>query len=286
MRDLGLEEEEDTLDDITADWSDSDGDESTQSEIQLTIVEKELEKCKQERNEFKVKCKDLQKTIRLMKSKMKRQEELKNIKLSILQNANTDALKDKDNLVMDLREILDEECKNKDLGILISRVESLNNDKAHLHSQLLQSFQDYGCKLDKLMEEKEKSTVKGTIEEEKQQNVSKTAKDEIHQLHNEIVALQKSNEENSKKFSLNLSSKNSEIKDLTCKVSELISENQKCHSHITDLKTKLEESRKIRDSEKKIHEKAVKTHKETLTFLENEKNEVVLHGRGKGVPAF
>ena len=43
--------------DITADWSDSDGDESTQSEIQLTIVEKELEKCKQERNEFKVKCK-------------------------------------------------------------------------------------------------------------------------------------------------------------------------------------------------------------------------------------
>uniref|UniRef100_H2ZNV0 Uncharacterized protein n=1 Tax=Ciona savignyi TaxID=51511 RepID=H2ZNV0_CIOSA len=261
-KDLGLDDEDDSLPDLSSSSEEEDSDQP--SEIEFNILQKELQTCSQQRDALREKYIESQSTVQHLKARLQKEEISKKSRMKIMQRTQADVLKDKQKLINDLQDILDENGDHSNLK-LVSSIEQLHREKADLHSDLMVAFEEYETKISE-MEDRLRNAATPIINGRKD-DVPQEVIEEKEKLERKLEEMQRIQSDEKTGQDKLLQQKEDETKALRQEQERMKRSSDALQSEIHDLK---ENSKKSEEAS----QKKIKLLNSQIKSLESEKDKL------------
>nr|XP_018672481.1 restin homolog [Ciona intestinalis] len=268
-RDLGLDDD-DALPDMSSS-SDEDSDGTQPSEIEFNIIQKELTTCTQQRDALRDKTEELQKTVQHLKSRLQKEEISKRSRMKMMQRTQADVLKDKQKLIEDLQDILEENGDSSSMK-LVTNIEQLHKEKANLHAELMKAFDEYDTKMNE-MEEKLRNAPHPIINGHNG-DISQAISAEKENLEKKLLEVERQQSEEKTRNERLLKNKENEIGDLRHERDKLTDKVDTIENQMSDLKETIKQNeRKLKKSEE-TSQKLIQEQTSQIESLESENNKL------------
>ncbi|XP_076807108.1 uncharacterized protein LOC143450438 [Clavelina lepadiformis] len=269
LKDLGLDDD-DTLADISSPSDDDSSDETRPSEIEFSILQKELYSCTQQRDALQEKNRELQKSVHHLKSRLKKEERSKCVRLKIVQRAHSDGLKDKQNLIVNLQELIEENGDPTGLK-MVSSIELLHEQKAELYKQLIRAQEDHEMEMN-LLEERLECEGGTVATDQHTSELLEELKEEKSKLVQELEVTRRSHAEEVRKYEDSLKKKDSELTRNKQDQEEKKRSDDSFRKKLDNLTAELDSCKMNHlEKERELHQ-IIQRQKEDLRRLENDRD--------------
>jgi len=235
MKELGFEEDLFELSDVSSDSSDD--------QFVMTDL-KELKSIDNNKSEIVNKNLELQKKFEALQKEFEKEVKMKKTRMIMLQKACSDTIADKNNLVLDLQDCLEEKIECSKFRVLVDRIEELHKDKASLHDQLITAQIKFE---ERIQDEIFMKCPRCSVDDSHKDKIR--FEEEVDVLKNELEQTQKSNQE----MRVQLEILNT-MKNENCKLKEKLEDQeekiQNKKNKIKRLKEEMQETEKVKSEEK------------------------------------